>query len=235
MIEGRAHRFAVRVERARERWRHAVLVVLLGAVGGRVPHHPVFAVHEVAAVGLFDQEGRHAVRGQPLLIVQVVADDDVHHAKRERGVGLRLEGNPLVGDGRCRAQAGVHHHDLRALLARLHEVAEFGRVRVGHVAAPQHDHVRVEVVARVVRAALHAVGQDHTHAGALIAHDALDVEHGAAERAGEARGRAHGEVARVAGERVEAGGLLAVLVLRLKQLLRDFVHGLIPRDALEFA
>ena len=180
-----------------------------------VPDEPSLAVHEVRAVGLLHQEGRDAVLGQPVLRVQVVRDDDVHHAQGQRRVGLRLDGDPLVGDGAAGAQARVHDHDLRAVLARLHEVAVFRGVRVGHVAAPQHHHLGIQIVARVVRAALLAERQPHAHGRAVVAHDALDVERGGAVGAGEARGRLPGQLGQVAGERIEAAGLRAVLRLRL--------------------
>ena len=86
-----------------------------------------------------------------------------------------------------------------------------------------------------MRAALLAERQPHAHGRAVVAHDALDVERGGAVGAGEARGRLPGQLGQVAGERIEAAGLRAVLRLRLLHAGGYLVDGLIPGDALELA
>ncbi len=167
--------------------------------------------------------------------MQIVRDDDVHHAEGQRRVGLGLDGDPLVGDGSRGTQTRIYHDDLGAVLAGLYEIAELGGVGVGHVAAPEHHHLRVHIVARVVGSAALAEAERHAHGGAVVAHDALDVEGGAAVGAGEARGRLPRELRQIARERVEAAGLGTVLRLGGLHALGDLLDGLLPGDLLELA
>ncbi len=166
--------------------------------------------------------------------MQVVADDPVHHAQRQRRVGLRVDGNPLVGHGGRGALARIDDDNLRPVLARGHVVAQLGGVGVGHVAPPHDEQLGVQVVARVVRPAMRAEHHGHAHGRAMIAHDALDVPGGSPHRCGVARGRLPRQLAQVAGERVERSRL-RVLRQHGVQLLGDLVDSLVPGDALEFA
>ena len=239
VVEGGAAGLAVHLEGTGKRGGHALGGVGHRLAGRRVPHHPggvlALAVAQHRAIGLAHEEGRHGVGHEPVLRVQVLADDDVHHAEGQRRIGLSLDGDPLIGDGRRGAQARIHHDDLGAVFAGFHKVAELGGVGVGHVAAPEHHHVRVHIVARVVSAAALAEAQRHAHGGAVVAHDALDIEGGGAISAGETGGRLPGKLRQVARERVEAAGFRAVLRLGGLHALGDLVDGLLPGDLLELA
>ena len=144
VVEGGAAGLAVHFEGAGKRSRHTLGGVGHRLVRGRVPHHPggvlALAVAQEGAVGLAHEERCHGVRNEPVLRVQILADDDVHHAEGQSRVGLGLDGDPLIGDGRRRAQARIHDDDFGTVLASLHKVAELGGVGVGHVAAPEHHH-----------------------------------------------------------------------------------------------
>ena len=239
MVESGTARLAVHFEGAGKRGRHALGGVGHRLVRGRVPHHPggvlALAVAQEGAVGLAHEERCHGVRDEPVLRVQVLADDDVHHAEGQSRVGLGLDGDPLIGDGRRGAQARIHDDDLGTVLASLHEVAELGGVGVGHVAAPEHHHLGVQVVARVVGAAALAEAERHAHGGAMVAHNALDVEGGGAIGASKTGGCLPGELRQVARERVEAASLRAILRLGGLHALGDLVDGLFPGDLLELA
>src|SRR5699024_10540206 len=129
----------------------------------------------------------------------------------QRRVAAGLDRYPLVGDGGRGAESWVDVDDLGAALAGAHDVAQLACVRVGQVATPDDDHVGVLlVVARVVGAADDAVDHLHAHGRPVVAHDALDVVHRAPVAAGKPRGRLHGQLRLVAGERVERAGRRAV-------------------------
>ena len=109
-------------------------------------------------------------------------------------------------------------------------------MRVGEVAAPQHEHVRVLlVVARVVRGPDDAEAHLHAHGRAVIAHDALNVPGSGTVAAGKARGGLHGKLALIARERVERAGRGAILRLGGLHALGNLVHRLLPANALEDA
>ena len=84
------------------------------------------------------------VAGDVVVIDQAVADDDVHHRERERGVARRLDLNvPVGGVGGSRADR-IDDDEPRAAALRLaHERPE---VQVGdnRVGAPQHDVAAVD-------------------------------------------------------------------------------------------
>ena len=206
-----------------------------GGVGGLVPHEVVaFGVAQVLLGVLVDEVRCAALRDELVGCLAVVGDDPVHHAQGQRGVGLRVDGNPLIGHGGCGALARVDDDDLAAGLLGGHVVAQLGGVGVGDVAAPHDEQLRVEVVTRVVRAAAGAEAHGHAHGGAAVAHDAFDVPRRGADAGGIARGSLPAHLAQVARERVERG-LRGVLGDDGVELLGDEVHGLVPANALKLA
>ena len=197
-------------------------------------HHRAVHHAQVRAVVLADEVGGDRFLHKLVLGVQVVADDPIHHAQRQRRIGLRLDRDPLVGHGRRGALARVDDDDLRAVLARGHVIAQLGRVRVRHVASPHDEQLGVQVVARVVRAAMRAEHHGHAHGRAMVAHDSFDVPGGGPYGGGVAGRRLPRQLAQVARERVERSGL-RVFGQHGVELLGDRVDGLVPGDALELA
>ena len=91
------------------------------------------------------------VRGDPLVVDQVVADDDVHHREDERGVGAGQRLDELVGGVGGDGAVRIDHHDARAGGAGL--LDERPQVPVGQpgVGAPQDDQPSVAQLDRIER------------------------------------------------------------------------------------
>ena len=216
-----------------------------GPLGGLLDH-VVAGAHDVVAVGLVLALGAlghgllveaDAVGVQEVGVAPLVDDELVGDGGDERGVGARVDGQPLLGVARVGVvQARVDDVDLaRGVLAAAHPVmvrdgaalAGLGRAR-----AEAQDQVGV-LHARQGRAARAAVdvGRDPRDLGgriaAVVAEVAAEQVHHAAERAG--GGAAH------AGGVVDIDGLVAVGVDGVLELVGDGLKGLVPADLLVLA
>ena len=47
-------------------------------------------------------------------IIELLGDDHVHHAQRERSIGARINGQVPVGALRCAGLVWIDHHELGA-------------------------------------------------------------------------------------------------------------------------
>ena len=54
-------------------------------------------------------------------VVQLLADDHVHQAQRQRQIAAWIDGEMLVGQRRGARADGIDHHQLRAIAPRLHD------------------------------------------------------------------------------------------------------------------
>ena len=241
MVVGGAAGHAVDLEGTRKRRGHSAgLDVGRGrsddsGASSLVPHEVVaLGVTQVLLGVLVDEIRRAALRDELVGCLAVVGDNPVHHAQGQCGVGLRVDGDPLVCHGGSGALARVDDDDLAAGLFGGHVVAQLGGVGVGDVAAPHDEQLRVEVVTRVVRAAAGAEAHGHAHGGAAVTHDAFDVPRRGTDAGGIASGSLPAHLAQITCERVERG-LRGVLGDDGVELLGDEVHGLVPANALELA
>ena len=100
MHESRLHRHAVGLEGALDRCFHTFGVRRHGLVLGRIPHHVAVAfAAQVLSIIVAHEKAAAAVLGEEFLIVAIVGDDPIHHAKGQRRVAAGTDGDPLIGDG----------------------------------------------------------------------------------------------------------------------------------------
>ncbi len=96
---------------------------------------------------LVDDEGQVRPLLGELPVEQLVLDDVVPPRQRERAVGAGPHAQPHVGLHGVGAHVRVHHHRLAAGVAQLgHAAARLGRLRHRGLRAPQHEHLRVDLV-----------------------------------------------------------------------------------------
>ena len=220
---------------------------LRGPLGGLL-HHVVALAHDVGAVGHVLALVRfghgllvvaHAVRVQEVEVHHVVGDQLMGDAGNERGVGARVDGQPLVGvahDGVV--HAGVDHVDLRAgLLAQAHPVVVRGQAALTRFrGAGAEDQDKGGVARSAEGAATVALGTVHVRRDAgdlrrgiavvVIQVAAHQVQH-AVERT--RRGCGH------AGSVRDVHGLVAVLLDNFLELRHGSLDGLFPADLLPLA
>ena len=180
-----------------------------------------------------------------LVVVQVLVDDDVEHAQRQRRVGAGAQAQPVLGLRREPGELRVDNDQLAPALHRLDQPVAQERIGIAHdrVATPVENALR----SHPILICLVAVLAELRHVGhPLVAHD--DV----AQR----RARQHARVARQKAQRkvgaakvgvlivgnylrhVTTGadhrddGLRATLLLELAHVLLDDVVRLVPADAL---
>ena len=173
------------------------------------------------------------VSAAPLLVLEARVHDRAHHAEAERGVGPGQRAQVLVGHARGAAPERVHHHEPRAVLAGVEQLAPEMRRRRHRVPAPD-EHVAGERPLLGVD-----LGRE------AVRHDGSDDPGGRADRALELR-RAervhHARAHRVALDqplrahvRVRQDRLAAVLVPRAPQTRGHELERLVPVRAPELA
>ena len=165
--------------------------------------------------------------GNEASIHEAIALEDMHQAERQRRVRARLHLNPAVGHGHGTISIGIDSDQLRALLPCFLDERHQVDLRRDHVAAPNHDQVRVDNVFWIDPKSIphHGVVAG---IGAVIANV---LTKGGRSQAVEERFTTialhapHG-----AGVVVLKNGLAAVARLNFLDTLRRHAEGLIPRD-----
>ena len=143
-------------------------------IGGGVPSAVRAAVGvQVRSVGVGDEKRCARIVGEPGLVMQVVSDDHVHHGKNESRIGSRVDGDPLISNGSCRAETRIQDDEFRPVFFRSGKVAGRGNDGVHHVGAEKQEQVGVHEIEGVMTGI--GVARDHRVAdrGRMIAHDAL--------------------------------------------------------------
>ena len=169
--------------------------------------------------------------GDVILVEEPVADDDVHHAKRERRVGAGVDGDVPVRGARGARGVRVDDDELRAVAARFFNEGPEVDVVAVNVGRPGEDQLRVRE-SFGVGAELAAVDGDQGLATCLRADGAVELR--GAETVEEAA--IHGTVAELAdgaGVGIRQDRFGAVLAGDGGEAGRDGVEGFVPGNALE--
>ena len=106
------------------------------------------------------------------MVDQILGDDDVDHAERQRGIGAGLDGQVPVGLLGGPRGDGVDDHDLGAAALRLRDERPVMQVVADRVDRPQNDVSRVDETLRVHRSG-RAAGHKECGDGGGIAEGAL--------------------------------------------------------------
>ena len=167
-------------------------------------------------------------------IVQLLADDDIQHRKRERVVGAGPDLQPKVSLLGERCAPRIDNDRLGIAVERLdHAETRFTvRPRQDRVVAPIED-TRRRHLAGVIADRKVAEGQDRRiHPRVETLGEARLAPVGCAERVAEAR---HPADVMTAGAGTERDGLGSILCTDREQTLRDFVERIVPGDAFPLA
>ena len=122
-------------------------------------------------------------------VVEIVVDDVLGDAQRQRRIGAGLDGEEQVGVDHRRVEVRRDAHDLGAVIACFPREMGIGDAGLRDVAAPQHDVLGVEPVGALAGFGLHAPRQRLTRRQV-----AIPVVEGAEDAAGVLRKpRAGGE------------------------------------------
>ncbi len=172
------------------------------------------------------------MRGEVLLVVQLLGHEHVHPREQQRDVGARPDREPPVGLRRGGRVARVHRDEFRASRKPLGEGGDLRREHVlPDVAADEHDHpcfLEVHGFGRAEALAERELVADVARTAAL-----REGGLGAVRRAVGLHERA--EEARADAVREERDGLGAVLLADREELFREEVERFVPRRALELA
>ncbi len=238
----------VPISSARLSMRSTGMPVILEAHSGGLGHLVVALAHDVGVVGQVFALVRlghgllviaHAVGVQEVEVHQVVLDEVVGDAGHQRGVGARVDGQPLVGvahDGVVHAV--VDHIDLRArALAQVHPVVVRGQAALARLGgAGAEDEHELGVLGGLERAAAGVLAAVHVRrdAGDLRGGVAVVEVQVAAHQVEQAVERAR-RGSRHAGGVGHVHSLVAVLLDDLLELGGGQLDGLVPADLLELA
>ncbi len=124
----------------------------LAEVGGReegAGHVGVAALGEAHEEGQVGEAAGVVGEVRRLALDVELAQDHVRHRQRQRAVGARLGGQPVVGELGVVRVVRRDHDGLLALVARLGHEVRVGRARHGDVGAPHHQVGRVPPVGRL--------------------------------------------------------------------------------------
>ena len=191
----------------------------------RDPRRGVFLEH-----ALLQRLEANRVLRDVVAIDQVLGDQDVHHAERQRAVGAGQQRDVLAALLRRQAAVGIDRDQLGAAalgLLRARPEVQVGDDRVG---APDQDQLRLVEALRVHAVAAAERRLDAGLAGrraqrALELRGAQPVEEAPVHRAVLQHAHGAGVAARQDGLRILGGGRL--------QARRDLVERLVPADAAE--
>ena len=171
-------------------------------------------------------------------ILSVLLEHDIHQGILQQRVGAGSHGNPFVGLGGNLSERGINNHEFRAALHRLFDEMPILDLGIGDVRTPHHNgfgvfgvrrlvafphthaHKRVDVVAGHGR---HTVVASHIEAR----HNRACIEQGR-----KARIRACDCDSLIARGGEECQGAFAILLLRVLDIVGDFLQSLIPANAL---
>ena len=175
-----------------------------------------------------DEERHRRVLRHELLVGEIVVDDMRDHAQKQRRIGARLDGNPLIGLRGRRGIVRVDRHHVRAGFLGVEEREHVGQARLT-VVRPHGEHeLRALPVARLGGA--HRVPRAEAHGRVEpVARAHVDTVETAGLRA--QHGSQETEVGLGGGEHHD--GVAAVGILRGLDKLGDLVERLVPADRLE--
>jgi hypothetical protein len=166
-----------------------------------------------------------------VLIVEVVADDDVHHAKRERGVGAGIDGDVPVRGASGAGGVGVDDDELCAIAPRFFDEGPEMDVVAVDVCGPGDDELRLRE-GFGIGAEFAAVDRDERLASGFRADGAVELR-GAKAMEEASIHRAVIQDADGAGVGVGQDRFGSVLAGDGGEAGRDGREGFIPGDALE--
>ena len=115
-----------------------------------------------------------------LTIEMELAQDDVAHRHRQRGVGSLLGMQPQIGEFRGLGIVRRHDDGLRALVANLGVEMRVRRARLGHVRAPEHQEAGIVPVGRFRHVGL--LAPRHRRCRRQVAVPVVERHAGAAEQ-----------------------------------------------------
>ncbi len=196
---------------------------------GRAAGHEVRLAEELPGVEPH-QERQVGLLLEQRRVVALLVDDDLRDREREGRVGSGSHRDEEVRVDRRGVVVGCDHDEGRPVVAGLAEEVEVRDLRVGGVAAPREDEVRVEEALGRARRSDAAVG--HRRALLLVADLRVGVEHHAVDRLGEALRRRVGRRADAVGADVHHDRVGAALGDRRHEPIGDLAEGLVPRDLL---
>ena len=189
---------------------------------------PGVAAHQERRAGVIAQEG---------LVHGIFLHHDVHHGKREGGVGGGLHRNPHIGASSQLGHDGVDDHQLGAGLLGVGHEMPVVNLRIGDVGAPHEQRLSVLEIGGIVQHPITEVAHDAVDATS-VGLVASDLDHAGVDLVEEdiVHGRRYAadgsQVSRAAGI---GDGLLAVFCLDALPLVGDLLNGLFPGNALPLA
>ena len=222
---------------------HAVVEADDGGLGSRVIAREAFDVGDGDAGDRGDAIGRvfgdalaelveaAGPAGDVILIEEAIADDDVHHAEREGGVGAGVDGDVPVRGARGAGGVGVKDDEPGAVAAGFFDEGPEVDVIAVDIGGPGEDELRVRE-GFGVGAELAAVNGDEGLAAGFGANGAIELR--GAETVEEAA--IHGAVAELAdgaGIGVGQDRFRSVLAGDCGQARGDGIESFVPGDALE--